>query len=174
MNITETKIKGVYIIEAESRVDERGYFFRVFDKEELKKAGIAFSPLQINQSLTKQKGTIRGLHFQKEPYQEDKYMQCIQGRTFNVAVDVRKDSSTYLQWVGVELNPENKKMFLVPKGCANGFQALEDNTIVQYPVSAGYVPDHESGIRWDDLKVGIDWPIKEVILSDKDKNWPQQ
>ena len=172
MKFTETKIKGVYIVEVELREDERGYFARVFSRKELQDIGIDFSIAQVNQSLTKRKGIIRGMHYQKEPFAEDKLMMCVQGRTYNVAVDMRKDSITYTQWVGVELSPEFHNMFLVPKGCANGFQALEDNALVQYPVSADYNKESEYGVRWNDPAIGIEWPIQDGIVSDKDKSWP--
>jgi len=172
MKITQTKINGVYVIELEPREDSRGYFVRIFAKEELKKAGISFSIVHINRSLSKEKGVIRGLHYQKNPKSEDKIIQCLSGRIFDVAVDIRKKSSTYGQYVSEVLTPENKKMLLVPKGCAHGFQTLERNSLIEYFVTEYYSPSHEQGIRYNDPFLGINWPIKQGIVSEKDGNWP--
>jgi len=172
MRYTEAKIKGVYVIELDFKIDERGYFARIFCKEELIKIGIDFNIVQINRSLTRQKGTIRGMHFQKEPKAEDKIIQCLKGAVYDVVVDLRKDSLTYGEWIAVELSEENKKMFFVPKGFAHGFQTLTDNCEMQYFMSEFYFPEHESGVRWNDPFFNIVWPIKNPILSEKDKNWP--
>lgn len=168
----KTKIKGLYIIEPELRVDGRGYFARVFCKEELAKIGFNFEVVQINRSLNKKKGIIRGLHFQKPPKAEDKIVQCIKGAIYDVAVDLRKDSSTYGQWVAEELNENNKKMFLIPKGFAHGFQSLRDNSEILYFLSEFYSPEYESGVRWNDPFLNIKWPIKNPFLLERDKNWP--
>lgn len=172
MKFTQTKIKGVYVIEPEPRVDARGYFARVFAKEELKKVGISFSIVHINRSLSKDKGVIRGLHFQRKPYEEDKIIQCLEGKIFDVAVDIRKNSKTYGQWVGEVIDPESKKMILIPKGCAHGFQTLERNSLVEYFVTEYYSPKCEQGIRYNDPVFDINWPIKSAIVSEKDGNWP--
>ena len=171
MKFTKTKIEGVYIIELEPREDSRGYFARVFAKEELEKTGIDFSVVHINRSLTVDKGTIRGMHLQKKPMEEDKIIQCLQGKIFDVALDLRSSSKTFGQWVGETIDPQNKKMLLVPKGCAHGFQTLERNTVVEYFVTQYYAPDFEEGIRYNDPMFKIKWPIKNAILSDKDKTW---
>jgi dTDP-4-dehydrorhamnose 3,5-epimerase len=172
MIITKTKLEGVYIIDLEPRGDQRGYFTRVFAKEELIKHGIAYNIAHINRSSTEKRGTIRGLHFQKAPKQEDKIVQCLQGSIFDVAVDLRKKSKTYGQWVGEVLSAENKRMLLVPKGFAHGFQTLEKNSSVEYLVSQYYYPEYESGLRWDDPYLNIDWPIKKAEVSEKDAKWP--
>lgn len=172
MIIEETKIKGVYVVTQEPRGDSRGYFARIFAKEELRAKGINFNIVHANRSLTAEKGTIRGLHYQKYPKQEDKLVQCIQGSIFDVALDLRKGSPTYGQWFSEILSAENKKMLLVPKGCAHAFQTLEKDCLVEYFVTQYYAPQHERGIRWNDPAYGIDWPIKEAILSEKDQNWP--
>lgn len=172
MKITKTKIEGVFIIEPEPREDKRGYFARVFAKEELKKAGIDFSIVHINRSLSRQKGVIRGMHYQKKPKEEDKIIQCLAGRIFDVALDIRRGSKTYGQWVGQIVDPQNKKMLLVPKGCAHGFQTLEKNSVVEYFVTQYYSPDFEEGIRYNDPKFKINWPIEKAIVSEKDANWP--
>ena len=171
MRYTEAKIKGVYVIELDFKIDERGYFARIFCNEELIKIGIDFNIVQINRSLTRQKGTIRGMHFQKEPKAEDKIIQCLKGAVYDVVVDLRKDSLTYGEWIAVELSEENKKMFFVPKGFAHGFQTLTDNCEMQYFMSEFYSPEQVRGVRWDDPFFNIKWPIENPILSEKDKNW---
>lgn len=172
MKITKTKIEGVFIIEPELREDTRGYFTRVFAKEELKKAGIDFSIVHINRSLTVEKGTIRGIHYQRNPKEEDKIIQCLSGKIFDVVIDLRKGSKTIGQWISEVLEPQSKKMLLLPKGCAHGFQTLEENTVVEYFVTEYYAPEFEKGVRWNDPKFKIDWPIKNPIVSEKDANWP--
>lgn len=172
MKYEETKIKGVYIIKMSPREDKRGYFSRVFAKEELKNMGISYSIVHINTSLTKKKGTIRGIHYQVKPREEDKIIQCLKGRIFDVTIDLRKNSSTFGKWIGVELSDRNKKMMLIPKGCAHGFQSLEENSLIEYFVSEYYSPKHERGIKYNDSFFDIDWPIKNAIVSEKDAAWP--
>jgi len=172
MIFKKTKIEGLYIIEPELKTDGRGYFTRIFCKEEFAKIGLDFNIVQINQSLTKKKGTIRGMHFQKEPKAEDKIVQCLKGAIYDVAIDLRENSSAYGQWVAIELNEENKKMLLIPKGFAHGFQALSDDCELLYFMSEFYSPDYTNGVRWNDSFFKIKWPIKNPILSEKDKNWP--
>lgn len=172
MKFTKTKIKGAYIIEPEPREDSRGYFARVFAKEELKKVGMDFSIVHINRSLSKNRGIIRGIHHQIKPMEEDKIVQCLEGRIFDVVLDLRKGSKTFGQWIGVVLDPENKKMMVTPKGCAHGFQALEKNSLVEYFASQVFSSSHEKGIRYNDSKFNIKWPIKKAIVSEKDANWP--
>lgn len=172
MIFNKTKIKGLYVIEPELKFDERGDFARVFCKKELAKEGLTFNIVQINQSLTNKKGTIRGMHFQKEPKAEGKIVQCLKGAIYDVVVDLRKNSLTYSQWVAEELTEDNKKMFFIPKGFAHGFQALADNCKVQYFMLEFYSPEYASGVRWNDPFLNINWPIKNPILSEKDKNWP--
>ncbi len=172
MIIRPTKIEGVFIIDPEPREDARGYFARIFAKEELQKAGIDFSIVHINRSLSKEKGVIRGMHYQKTPKGEDKIIQCLSGKIFDVALDIRPGSKTFGQWVSETLTPDNKKMLLLPKGCAHGFQTLEENTVVEYFVTEYYAPQFENGIRYNDPRFAIDWPIKDAVLSEKDDNWP--
>lgn len=172
MIFQKTKIEGVYIIEPELKVDSRGYYTRIFCKKELEKNNLFFDVVQINRSVTKKKGTIRGLHIQGEPKLEAKIMQCLKGAIFDVVIDLRKNSPTFGQWIGQELSEENNKMLFVPKGFAHGFQTLTDNCLVQYPVSEFYAPEFEKGISWNDPFFNINWPIKQPILSEKDKNWP--
>ena len=171
MKFEEAKLKGLCVIEPEIRVDERGYFARIFCKQELSKIGIDFNIVQINRSLNKKQGIIRGMHFQKPPKAEDKIIQCVKGKIYDVAIDLRQDSPTYGEWVAEELSEENKKMLLIPKGFAHGFQTLADSCEILYFMSEFYSPQYESGVRWNDPFFNIKWPIKDPILSEKDKNW---
>lgn len=172
MIFNKTKIEGLYVIEPELKTDERGYFTRNFCKKELEKQKIFFNVLQINRSLTKEKGSFRGFHFQGSPKSEDKIVQCLEGAIFDVAIDLRENSLTFGQWVGQELTAENKKMLLIPKGFAHGFQSLKDNSEIQYFVSEFYSPEYERGIRWDDPFFKVKLPLKPTTISEKDKNWP--
>jgi len=172
MIITKTKIDGVFVIKQELRGDHRGYFTRVFCKDELKKAGISYNIVQINRSLTAKKGTIRGIHYQLPPHAEDKIIQCIKGEIFDVVVDLRKSSKTYGQWVSEVLSENNHTMMLVPKGCGHGFQTLKTNCVIEYFVSAFYAPEYERGIRWNDPFFRISWPLKTITTSEKDGKWP--
>lgn len=172
MIFTEAKIKGIYVVEPEPKTDERGYFQRIYDINEFKDHGIDFKIVQVNNARSLRRGTIRGPHMQKDPNSEDKLMQCVKGSIFDVSIDFRKESPTFGQWVGNILSKENKKMVFIPKGIMHGYQVLEGDTVVQYPVSQFYSPQDVIGIRWDDPFFKIEWPIKEVIASDIDKNWP--
>lgn len=172
MKFIETKISGLYVIELELKADERGYFARIFCEEEFKKIGVDFKIAQASRSFNKKCRTIRGMHFQKEPKAEDKIVQCIKGEIYDVAVDLRPNSRTFGQWVAQKLSEENQKMFFIPKGFAHGFQVLKDNSEVQYFISEFYSPECGSGVRWNDPLLNIDWPMKDPVLLDKDKNWP--
>lgn len=167
-----TKLDGVFVIKQEPREDERGYFARIFCKEELAKTGISFEIIQASHSFTKEKGTIRGMHFQKAPKEEDKIVQCLRGKIYDVVVDLREGSPTFGKWMAEELSPENKKMLFIPKGCALGFQTLTANCLVQYFMDEFYSPEHASGVRWDDPSLTIKWPIENPFLSERDRNWP--
>ena len=172
MKFIPTHLEGAFVIEPELRQDERGYFYRIFCQEELSKIGIDVTVRQANQSFSLKKGTVRGMHFQYAPHREDKIVRCIKGQVYDVAVDMRKDSATYGRWHAEYLTEENKKMFFIPKGFAHGFQTLADDCVVEYLVSKFYAPQHESGLRWDDPSLAIEWPIKNpIIISEKDTQW---
>lgn len=173
MIFNKTKLAGVWIIQLEPRVDERGFFVRNFAKEELATNGIDYDIVHIDRSLSVQKGTTRGLHFQRVPKAEDKIIQCLRGKIFNVVVDIRKGSPTYGDWLSVVLDPHEKNMILSPKGCVNGIQTLEDNSELQYFITEHYSPEHASGFRWNDPFFGIEWPFKvPSVISEKDAHWP--
>jgi len=168
-----TEVEGCRIVELEPFTDERGYFARAWCADEMEGEGLEDHIAQINMSLSKQAGMIRGLHWRPDPHPEAKYVRCIAGRVFDVCVDVRPGSPTFLRWVGVELSPGNRRALSVPAGCAHGYQALEDNSEVLYTASARFDPGVEIGACWNDPSFGIEWPITDsVIVSDKDQNWP--
>ncbi|MCD4681695.1 MAG: dTDP-4-dehydrorhamnose 3,5-epimerase [Bacteroidales bacterium] len=172
MIFTETKLKGAFVVEIKKLEDERGFFGRAWCQQEFEAHGIKTKICQINTSFTKKKGTIRGVHFQVDPYQEAKFIRCTKGRIFDVMVDLRPDSPTFLQWVGNELSEDNYKMAYVPENFAHGFVSLVDNCEVYYPVSQFYTPGAERGMRWNDPVINIKWPIDIINISDKDKSHP--
>lgn len=173
MIFKETRIKGAFIIEPERMEDHRGFFARVWCKNEFELHGLNPNFVQINLSFNESRGTIRGLHYQIAPQEEAKLFRCTKGATFDVIVDLRSDSTTYMDWVGVELTADNRKMLYVPENCAHGYQTLTDNTEIFYQVSQIYAPKSERGVRWDDSTLGIEWPETEnIIISEKDRNWP--
>ncbi|MGV3508086.1 MAG: dTDP-4-dehydrorhamnose 3,5-epimerase [Sphingobacteriaceae bacterium] len=173
MNFIETSIPGLLIVEPKVWKDDRGYFFESFNKKTFQEAGITADFVQDNQSLSN-RGTLRGLHGQADPFAQGKLVRVIQGRVIDIAVDIRKNSPTYGQYVSIELSAENFKMFWVPPGFLHGFATLEDNTIFAYKVTNLYDKASEIGIRWNDPDLNIDWGLQsdEVILSDKDKVLP--
>jgi dTDP-4-dehydrorhamnose 3,5-epimerase len=169
MIFTETKIKGVYIIGPELLTDERGFFARSFCKEEFQKHGLDTDIVQCNISYNKKKGTLRGMHYQVPPFEEAKIVSCTKGSIYDVVVDLRKESLTYCQWVSTELSEKNFKMMYIPKGCAHGFQTLEDEAIVYYQMTEFFHPECARGVRWDDPAIGIIWPVPARIISEKDQ-----
>lgn len=167
-NFIKTNINGLFIIEPQVFGDNRGYFFETYKKSEFDKAGLIYDFVQDNQSKSK-KGVLRGLHFQKT-YPQAKLVRVLDGEVFDVAVDLRKNSSTYGKWFGVLLSSENKKMFMIPRGFAHGFVVLSDTAVFTYKCDEIYHPEDEGGIIWNDPDIGIKWPkIGEIILSEKDK-----
>jgi dTDP-4-dehydrorhamnose 3,5-epimerase len=167
----ETKLPGVFIIEVEKREDERGFFARTFCQHEFEAHSLSPRVAQCSTSFNKKKGTLRGMHYQIAPYQEAKLVRCTLGALYDVAVDLRPDSSTYKQWVAAELTADNRRAIYIPAGCAHGFQTLGDNTEVVYQMSEFYHSQSARGVRWDDPALGITWPIQEVIISAKDASW---
>ena len=163
-------IEGVYVIEPERIEDHRGMFARVYCSNEIKKIDHVKPIVNINHSATSKKGTIRGMHFQVHPKAEIKIVKCIKGSIFDVIIDLRKGSSTFLQWYGVILSAENMKMLYVPERFAHGFQSLKDNIEMIYCTTEFFSLENERGIRFDDPKIKIDWPLKITDISQKDKN----
>ena len=169
---TETKIKDVFVIQPTVYGDNRGYFMETYNEEEFKAAGLNYRFVQDNQSSSK-KGVLRGLHFQKT-YPQAKLVQVLKGEVFDVAVDLRKGSDTYGQWVGVLLSEDNKKQFMIPRGFAHGFLVVSDYAEFAYKCDDFYHPEDEGGIMYDDPFVGIEWPeVGELTLSEKDKKHPR-
>ena len=173
MNFLETEIKDLFIIEPKIWKDDRGYFFESYNKQSFDEAGIDVNFVQDNQSLS-QKGTLRGLHAQANPYAQGKLVRVIQGRVLDIAVDIRKGSETYGQYEAVELTGENNRMLWIPPGFLHGFLTLENDTIFAYKVSGLYHKSSEFGIIWNDPELNIDWGIApdQIILSDKDQTLP--
>ncbi len=168
--VTPTAIADVKVIKPRAFEDPRGYFMETYTRSELVPLGVDQVFVQDNQSLSRDVGTLRGLHYQLPPFAQDKLVRCIRGRIWDVAVDIRRCSPTFRHWVGVELSAENRLQLLVPVGFAHAFLTLEPDTEVVYKVSAGYSAAHDAGIRWDDAEIGIDWPLPtpQPVLSAKD------
>ncbi len=173
MIFTETDIGGVYLVELEPRRDERGFFARAFCAHEFGAHGLETRWVQANIGHSTRTGTIRGLHYQEPPHAEAKLVRCTAGAVFDVAVDVRPSSPTYLQWYGIELTAVNGLMLYLPEGVAHGYQSLTDEVETYYLVSAPYAPSCERGLRWNDPALAIAWPLPEdPIVSEKDASWP--
>lgn len=172
MKITPTKIEGVLIIEPDIFGDSRGWFFESYSKQKLKDTGIDVDFVQDNHSFSGTKGTLRGLHFQNAPHSQSKLIRCTRGVVLDVAVDLRKDSPTYKEWVSIELSAENKKQFFIPKGFAHGFLTLTDDVEFQYKVDDYYDKETDRSIRFNDPDIAVDWQYDQPILSDKDNNAP--
>lgn len=169
----ETGLDGAYLIDLEKRGDERGFFARFFCAEEFSKKGLKSQFVQVNNSLSAQKGTLRGIHYQLAPKAEVKVVRCIQGALWDVIVDLRPNSPTFKKWFGAELTSENRRMMYVPEGFGHAFITLQDNTEALYLVSEFYSPEHERGACYNDPAFKIQWPMQPVVISDKDLKHPQ-
>jgi dTDP-4-dehydrorhamnose 3,5-epimerase len=172
MKFTPADLRDAYVIEPELILDERGFFSRSFCREEFERHGLNPNLLQCNISFNEERGTLRGLHYQQAPYAEAKLVRCTMGAIYDVILDLRPHSATFKQWTAVELTAKNRLMLYIPEGFAHGFQTLADDTEVFYQMSAVYQPDAACGIRWNDQAFAITWPIKPLIISAKDKNYP--
>lgn len=173
MKITETRLKGAFVIEIEPVSDERGFFSRVFCQREFENHGMSTHFVQGNISFNKTKGTLRGMHFQAPPFEEEKLVRCTKGAIYDVIIDLRSESPTYLQWLGLEMSETNHRMLYIPKGLAHGFQTLCDNTEVSYQHTEFYAPQAGKGVRWDDPAFGIEWPdVDNRVISAADQRWP--
>ena len=166
-------LKGAFVIELEKIEDNRGFFARAWCKREFEAHGLNSRLVQCNLSFNRYRGIIRGMHYQGTPHEEVKLVRCTSGAIFDVIIDLRRESPTYLEWIGVELTAENRKMLYVPENFAHGYQTLEENTEVVYQVSQFYSPESERGVRWDDPTFAIEWPeTGNTKISEKDKSWP--
>lgn len=172
MKLTETPLAGAFLIELELLRDDRGYFARTFDAAEFAKAGLDPAVVQCNTSFNAIAGTVRGMHYQADPDGEAKLVRCTRGAVFDVALDLRPDSTTCCRWFGTELSADNGRMLYIPVGMAHGYQALEAGSEVHYQVSHQYVPERERGVRFDDPAFGIEWPLPPVVVSERDRGFP--
>ncbi len=172
MQVISTSLEGLKLIQPDKFDDSRGYYLKSYEKKAFLEQGIDFNVVQISHSFNQTKGTIRGMHFQAEPFSQGKLVFCEKGKAFDVAIDLRKGSVSYGQWYGVELSEENKQILYIPKGFAHGFQTLEDNTEIIYFVSEEYSKEHESGVKWNDPVFNVKWPLEPTVIADKDNNWP--
>lgn len=173
MKFIETSLSGCFIMEPNKLVDERGVFARTFCKREFSKIKFDKEFVQFNHSFNKYKGTIRGMHFQKPPFSETKLIRCINGSVFDVAVDLRADSPTFLQYFGVVLSAEAMNSILIPPGFAHGFQTLEDNVALIYHHTEYFTPSADSGICYNDPALKIEWKLPLTVISEKDKSYKQ-
>lgn len=172
MKFIPTPLKNAFLIDLEKRGDERGFFARTFCIEEFKKHGLEPAVVQANCSLSVDKGTLRGLHYQLSPKEETKLVRCLSGALYDVILDLRPDSPTFGHSFGALLTPENRTMMYVPKGFAHGFLTMEPNTEILYLVSEYYSKELERGIRWDDPRFNIEWPETPVVISERDRTHP--
>jgi dTDP-4-dehydrorhamnose 3,5-epimerase len=172
VNFVRTAIAAAFILEQQRHADERGWFARTWDESELRDRGLDTRIVQCSASFNARRGTLRGLHYQSPPHDEVKIVRCTRGRLYDVAVDLRPDSSTFRVWVGVELTPENGRSLYIPRGCAHGFLTLEDATEVAYQISAEYHPEAARGVRWDDPAFAIAWPESPQVIAARDREYP--
>lgn len=168
----QTFLPDVYLLEPTVFEDHRGFFMESYNKKDFEEIGLYINFVQDNHSLSLQPGVLRGLHFQLEPKAQTKVVRCLKGVIYDVVVDIRKGSPTYKKWAGFILSEYNKRQIVVPKGFAHAVLTLVPNTEILYKVDEYYSPEHDRSIRWDDPDIGIEWPIREPILSEKDKNAP--
>jgi dTDP-4-dehydrorhamnose 3,5-epimerase len=173
MTFTETALAGAWIIDIERFDDERGFFARTWAADELTARGLDPTLAQCNVAFNRRKGTIRGLHFQRAPFDEIKIVRCTRGAVHDVIVDLREDSPTFRRWLAVELTADTHRMLYVPPGVAHGYQTLTDDAETYYHVSAPYSPAHAAGVRWNDPAFAIAWPLGEpTVISARDREWP--
>nr|WP_319388772.1 dTDP-4-dehydrorhamnose 3,5-epimerase [uncultured Cohaesibacter sp.] len=171
MKLNQTKLPDVFLIEPEPRLDERGLFCRLFCKQEFATVGLDFDPVQMNLSKNTHCHTLRGMHYKPAPYGEPKAIRVVKGKILDVAVDIRQESPTYLQHICVELSSENMRSLFLPIGIAHGFLTLRDDTDVLYQMGSYYMPGNESGLRWDDPTLAIEWPYTPKVINERDANF---
>ena len=173
MKFIPAALEGAYIIDIDKLEDERGFFARSWCADELRAQGLVSDLAQCSVSFNKKRGTLRGMHYQSEPYQETKIVRCTAGSIYDVIIDMRPESATFKQWLSVELSAVNRRMIYVPVGFAHGFQSLMDNTEVFYMVSEFYQPEFSRSVRWNDPQFGIEWPhVEHRAISSRDRDYP--
>ena len=173
MKFLSTGVHGAVVLEPEPISDDRGFFARLWCQDELSAQGLNATIVQTNVGFSPQAGTLRGLHLQRDPHAEVKLVRCTRGAAFDVVLDLRQDSATYLQWHGEVLTPENHRALYVPEGCATGYLTLAPDTEVYYHTSAAYAPEAAWGVRWNDPAFAIQWPAEPQLISEQDRNWPE-
>jgi dTDP-4-dehydrorhamnose 3,5-epimerase len=171
MTFRETTVEGAYLIEPEKLADERGFFARSWCRADFAARGLNPDLAQANIGFNPRRGTLRGLHYQAPPYEEAKLVRCTRGAVYDVAVDLRPQSPSYLKWFGVALQADDHAMLYVPEGCAHGYLTLTDDAEISYQTSHPYVPEAATGRRYDDPALGIDWPIEIELVSAQDRSW---
>jgi dTDP-4-dehydrorhamnose 3,5-epimerase len=172
MQFTETEIGGAFILDAEQIADERGFFARSWARDEFEAHELNPHLAQCNLSYNHRKGTVRGMHWQAAPHAETKLVRCTQGGIYDVVVDLRADSPTYLRWIGAELTAENRRALYIPEGCGHGFQTLADATEVLYMITEYYTPAAARGMRWNDPAITVTWPLAVTVISERDAQYP--
>jgi len=172
MLFRETVLKGAYVVEPERITDERGFFARTWCRSEFESHGLNPNLVQCNISFNDKKGTLRGMHYQATPRAEAKLVRCTAGAIYDVIVDLRPDSSTFKRWTGVELNADNRYMLYIPERFAHGFLTLSEDAEVLYHMSEYYSAEHARGVRWNDPAFGIQWPGEALVISERDRNYP--
>ena len=172
MRFVETALSGVFVVEPEKLVDGRGFFARAWCRAEFESRGLNSDVAQINIARSRRRGTLRGLHYQRAPHEEAKLVRCTRGEIYDVVVDLRSGSGSYLRWVAVELTQDSHRLVYVPEGCAHGYLTLTDEAEITYGTSHAYVPGAASGRRYDDPALGISWPIDVQVISAQDESWP--
>ena len=172
MRFAPTSLPGLEIVDLDRMEDDRGWFARTWCSREFAGRGLDAEIAQINVSWNRRAGTLRGMHFQLPPSEEGKVVRCVRGRIYDVVVDLRRDSPAYRRWCALELDASAGRALFIPRGCAHGFQSLEDDTEVLYLMSRPFDPATATGVRYDDPALGIEWPLPVTEMSDKDRNWP--
>jgi dTDP-4-dehydrorhamnose 3,5-epimerase len=171
MKFIPTKLKGAFIIELDKFQDERGFFANAWDKKKFEENDLSTKLTECNIAFNNKKGTVRGFHYQAEPYEGAKLIRCIKGKILDITLDLRPNSNTFKEWISVELSGDNYKLNYVPEGCAHGYQTLEDNSEVLYLMSQEYMPKYEMGVKYSDPAFGISWPLDVSVISEKDLAW---
>lgn len=172
MIFTETKVQGAFLITPEKILDERGFFARTWSEQEFEERGLDFGLVQCSLSFNNRRGTLRGMHYQREPYAETKIVRCTRGVIYDVVLDLRRDSQTFKEWEAVNLSADNHQMLYIPKGCAHGFQTLTEDAEVFYQMSEYYRPESAAGVRWNDAAFRIDWPLEVSVIAQRDSAYP--
>ena len=172
MKFTPTAIPGAWIIDIDPLADERGFFARLYDRETFLAHDIDLPIPQINLAGNERRGTLRGMHYQAAPHAEGKLMTCVSGAVFDVIVDLRAESLGRGRWVGVDLNADSRRAFYAPPGCAHGYVSLTDGATMLYLMGSPFAPGSGRGVRWNDPRLGIRWPIEPLLMSDRDRDWP--